>query len=60
MGDWRESAYSDANGGSCSEAVSGSDLILVGGTDNRSNAMLIFIASAWTVFTAALRLTMSR
>lgn len=55
MGDWRKSSYSDANGGSCVEAAGGSELIQVRDTTNRDGGTLTFTASAWTVFTAALK-----
>lgn len=53
--DWRKSSYSDANGGSCVEAASGSGVILVRDTTNRYGGTLEFSAEAWQAFVASLR-----
>lgn len=52
MDGWRKSSASDANGGSCVEAASGSGVILVRDTTSRDAGTLAFTADAWRAFTA--------
>ena len=51
---WRKSTYSDGNGGSCVEVVSG-DGVLVRDTTDRDGETLQFPAEAWQQFTRSLR-----
>lgn len=54
MDNWRKSTYSNANGGACIEAASGSGVILVRDTTNRDGCMLSIPAAAWEKFTRVL------
>ena len=51
---WRKSSYSGNGGGECVE-VAAFDLVLVRDSRDRSGPVLAFTASAWAVFTAAVR-----
>jgi Domain of unknown function (DUF397) len=55
MGDWRKSSYSDANGGNCVEAASGTSRVLVRDTTDRAGTVLAFAPQAWREFTANLK-----
>ena len=52
--DWRKSSYSSANGGSCVEAASGANGILVRDTTDRGGVTLVVTSSAWAAFLATL------
>ncbi len=54
MGEWRKSAYSGANGGSCVEVAS-AEQVLVRDTTDRDGITLQFTAAAWQEFTRLLR-----
>ena len=54
-GNWRKSTYSDANGGNCVEAASGSGVILVRDTTDRGGVTLNLPATAWTAFLGPMR-----
>jgi hypothetical protein len=54
MDGWRKSTYSDGNGGSCVEVVSG-DGVLVRDTTDRDGVTLEFPTGAWTTFVMRLR-----
>ena len=51
---WRKSSYSGNGGGECVE-VGAFDLVLVRDSKDQGGPVLGFTASAWAVFTAALR-----
>jgi Domain of unknown function (DUF397) len=51
---WRKASYSGNGGGECIE-VAAADLVLVRDSRDRAGPVLAFTASAWTVFTAALK-----
>ena len=51
---WRKSSYSGNGGGECVE-VAAFDLVLVRDSRDLGGPVLGFTASAWAVFTAALR-----
>jgi hypothetical protein len=53
--DWRKSAYSEGNGGSCVETAGGDGVILVRDTTDRHGGTLSFTAGAWQEFTRRLR-----
>ena len=55
MEGWRKSSYSDGNGGNCVETASGSGVVLVRDTANRSGMALEFTTAAWQAFVASLR-----
>ena len=51
---WRKSSYSGNGGGECVE-VAASDSVLVRDSRDQGGLVLRFTASAWAVFTAALK-----
>jgi len=55
MEGWRKSSYSDGNGGDCVETASGSSVVLVRDTTNRSGIALAFTTASWRAFVASLK-----
>jgi Domain of unknown function (DUF397) len=47
MGDWRNSSYSDGNGGACVETAIGNGTILVRDTTNRDGVTLSVSVGVW-------------
>jgi hypothetical protein len=54
MGDWRNSSYSDGNGGACIETATGNTTILIRDSTDRDGVTLSVPADAWQRFTASL------
>jgi hypothetical protein len=55
MGEWRKSSYSNANGWTCVEATSGTDVVQVRDAADRDGGTLTLTAGAWQLFVARLR-----
>lgn len=53
--DWRKSSHSGANGGSCLEAATGSNVVLVRDTTDRDGTTLGIPAAAWQRFTHSIK-----
>jgi hypothetical protein len=52
--DWRKASYSNGSG-QCVETASAAGAVAVRDTANRGGSTLVFTASQWARFTAALR-----
>lgn len=56
MDNWRKSRRSNANGGNCVEAASGTGLVSVRDTADRGGVALSFSATAWQEFLSIVKL----
>jgi hypothetical protein len=56
---WRKSSYSTGNGGNCVEVGEHANRVLVRDTTHRSGGTLAFSTSAWKMFTAQVKASLT-